>query len=64
MFNLKLTKSVAIDVLSMTGGESLNESIFYIPSHVIKYDRAFLSPEVLSSTTFIMNNKRASGIDY
>lgn len=60
---LKLSKSVALDVLSIPAGEAPSERIFSIASRVIKFDRSSMGAEQVSTVTFIKKNSRALHID-
>lgn len=55
--SLKLTRAVALNILSMIAGEASSETVFSISSRVVKFDRARMSAEQVASTTFIENNR-------
>eukprot|EP00171_Calliarthron_tuberculosum_P001259 IDg1259t1 len=61
--DLSLSKSVALDVLSVPVGEAPSERVFSITSRVMKFDRHRLSPEQLSYTVFVKKNTIALGLE-
>lgn len=60
---LKLSRSVALDVLSVPAGQAASERVFSIASRIYKYDRSSMSPQQVSEATFIKKNIRALGMN-
>jgi len=54
-----IARRVALDVLSVPGGEAPSERIFSIAGRVITPGRARLSAESLANATYVMKNRKA-----